>query len=151
MTRRFTGRHMLALMVTFFGTVIAVNVTMATLAARTFGGTVVKNSYVATREFNGWLRQARAEAALGWNVRLLRDGDGVVAVVVHSAGAPLRGAQVRAIARHPVGGEDDVRLSFEGADPGRYRSTTRLPGGRWLVQVEIRKDGHVRRALETLS
>ena len=58
MTRQFTGRHMLAILIAFFGTVIAVNMVMAVLATRTFGGLVVENSYVATRQFNGWLEQA---------------------------------------------------------------------------------------------
>ncbi|MGO4840209.1 FixH family protein, partial [Rhizobiaceae sp. 2RAB30] len=74
MTRRgngtFTGRHMLAIMVAFFGTIIAVNVTMATLAGRSWTGFVVKNSYVASQEFNRKAEQGRAQAALGWESRL---------------------------------------------------------------------------------
>jgi hypothetical protein len=66
MTRRFTGGHMLALMLAFFGTVVAVNFVMATLAVRTFGGTVVDNSYVPSQHYNHWLDQARAQRALGW-------------------------------------------------------------------------------------
>ena len=50
--RGFTGRHMLAAMLGFFGVVIAVNVVMATLAAKTFSGTVVDNSYVASQQRN---------------------------------------------------------------------------------------------------
>ena len=45
--RPFTGRHMAAIMVAFFGVVIAVNVYMARLATSTFTGVVVENSYVA--------------------------------------------------------------------------------------------------------
>ena len=64
MTRRFTGRHMLVLMLAFFGVVVAVNLLMATLATRTFGGTVVDNSYVASQRYNRWLDAgARAESA----------------------------------------------------------------------------------------
>ena len=44
MTRRFTGYHMTAILLAFFGIVVAVNLVMATLATRTFGGVVVENS-----------------------------------------------------------------------------------------------------------
>ena len=63
MSPRFTGRHMAAIMLAFFGVVIAINFTMATLAETTFGGTVVDNSYVASQSFNAWLRAGRQ---LGW-------------------------------------------------------------------------------------
>ena len=59
--RRFTGYHMAAILVAFFGVIIAVNMVMATLATRTFGGVVVENSYVASQEFNGWLKDARVD------------------------------------------------------------------------------------------
>ncbi len=69
-TKRFTGRHMAAIMFAFFGVVIAVNVTMATFATRTFGGTVVDNSYVASQKYNGWLAEARRQERLGWTALL---------------------------------------------------------------------------------
>src|SRR5687768_10998939 len=71
----FTGRHMAAIICTFFGVVIAVNMLMAVLATRTFGGTVVDNSYVASQKFNGWLAQARAQQSLGWQESVRLDSD----------------------------------------------------------------------------
>ena len=41
MAKEFTGRHMTAILVGFFGVVIAVNLTMASYATGTFGGVVV--------------------------------------------------------------------------------------------------------------
>ncbi|HMP45265.1 MAG TPA: FixH family protein, partial [Sphingopyxis sp.] len=41
--RSFTGWHMTAILVGFFGVVMAVNFTMARLAMSTFGGKVVEN------------------------------------------------------------------------------------------------------------
>lgn len=51
-SRAFTGRHMLATILTFFGVVIAVNLTMATLASTSWTGLVVENTYVASQQFN---------------------------------------------------------------------------------------------------
>jgi nitrogen fixation protein FixH len=56
MTRKpFTGYHMAAILIGFFGIVIAVNIYMAKVAVGTFGGTVVDNSYVASQNYNEWL------------------------------------------------------------------------------------------------
>jgi len=62
MTKRFTGWHMTGILLGFFGIIVAVNFTMATLATRTFGGVVVQNSYVASQRYNEWLKAARAQA-----------------------------------------------------------------------------------------
>lgn len=130
-TFRFTGWHMLATMVLFFGVVIAVNVTMATLATRTFGGVVVENSYVASQEFNGWLKAARAQDRLGWTATV-QNIDGRL-VVDSRAG----GAVATAIARHPLGRLPDVALRFTETAPGRYVATTRLPAGRWRIHLAL--------------
>ena len=58
----FTGWHMLAIMLAFFGTIITVNFTMAYLATSTWSGLVVKNTYVASQQFNGKAAAAKARA-----------------------------------------------------------------------------------------
>ena len=56
----FTGRHMLAVVFAFFGTIITVNLVMAFLATGTFPGLVVKNSYIASQHYNERLAETRA-------------------------------------------------------------------------------------------
>lgn len=149
--RKFTGRHMLAVMLGFFGLVIAVNVTMATLAARTFGGTVVDNSYVASQRFNRWLAEGRAQERLGWNVRISLDRGRHVRVVLTDRIGALGGAEIIAVARHPLGRETDLPLGFRPAGNGLYLSQTALPAGRWQVHVEVRRAGDDLRLIETLA
>jgi len=151
MTRRFTGRHMLAIMLGFFGVVVAVNMLMATLASRTFGGTVVDNSYVASQKFNGWLAEGRAQERLGWTTRLSLDGSRRVGAAVREGEAALAGAELEAVARHPLGRAPDVALDFRPEGPGDYVSRTALPPGRWTVHLEIRHGGREKRLIETLS
>jgi nitrogen fixation protein FixH len=62
-SRPFTGRHMLMIMLGFFGTVIAVNMTMVYFAAQSWTGLVVKNSYVASQEFNATTAKLEQAAA----------------------------------------------------------------------------------------
>lgn len=130
----FTGWHMFAIMVAFFGVVIAVNVTMMQVARGSFGGVVVENSYVASQEFNGWLHAARAQQALGWQVTTGLRTDRKVAIAVASAPETLA---VTATARHPLGRQPDQALTFHRVAPGRYVSTSALPAGRWTLRLQL--------------
>ena len=103
MRGEFTGRRMAIVMVSFFGVVIAVNLLMATLATRTFGGTVVDNSYVASQNFNGWLQEAREQAELQWQAQTSLDPTGHLVARATSPAGPLVGATVEAHASHPLG------------------------------------------------
>lgn len=149
--RKFTGWHMFAILVAFFGVVVSVNMVMATAAIRTFGGTVVDNSYVASQRFNAWLSEARAQDRLGWTSRLGVDESRHVIVALHDRAGPLVGAEIEAVARHPLGRAPDVTLRFQARNAGAYVSEAVLPAGRWLVHVEVRRGGQSLRLIETLS
>lgn len=138
MTRTFNGRHMLAILVGGFGLVIAVNLSAAVVAKKTFGGIVVENSYVASQDFNRWLDEAKAEQALGWSAKIARRADGRVAAALSNAPA---GAIVTAEARHPLGRAPDQQLTFKAAENGMVVSDQVLPAGRWTLRVTISADG----------
>ena len=149
MKRTFTGRHMLAICVAFFGVVIAVNMLMATMATRTFGGTVVDNSYVASQHFNRWLDEAEAERQLGWKVSAARQGDHLALVLAGPHG-PLTDARIAAVAEHPLGLEADIPLHFRSVGDGRFLSAEGLPAGRWRLKLDIRKQDQRSRFLKDL-
>lgn len=142
MTTRFTGWHMTAIMVAFFGVVIAVNFLMASDAIRTFGGTVVENSYVASQRYNVWLAEARAQDRESWSAKPSVDPDGRVVIAVVRAGQPMEGATVSMRVSHPVGLVAGKTLAFTAIGAGRYRTTQPLAAGRWLLHIEVRHDGH---------
>lgn len=137
--RRFTGRHMLVIMLAFFGTVVAVNFSMAWLASSTFGGTVVDNSYVASQRFNGWLAAGRAQRALGWSVKIDLD---TVRHVRIAARLP-DGAVVTGIATHPLGRVPEQALAFVATRDGGWRSAAPLPAGRFHIRIDVRAAGRV--------
>jgi nitrogen fixation protein FixH len=138
MARVFTGRHMTAIICGFFGVVIAVNLTMATLASRTFGGTVVDNSYVASQKFNGWIAAGRAQKALGWQVAVALDE----ARHVRVTGKVPAGAVVTATATHVLGRVPEQKLRFTALGQGVWRSSTAVPAGRFHVHVQVRAGGN---------
>lgn len=140
--RRFTGRHMTAILVAFFALVISVNVLMATVAVGSFGGTVVDNSYVASQKFNGWLAEARAQKRLGWRDSVTLDATRHVRMSLN-----VEGAGMTALAQHPLGRAADVPLRFHEAEPGLYVSDSALPPGRWQVRFDIRHQAGEERML----
>lgn len=143
MTRRFTGWHMTAILVGFFGLVIAVNVYMAHAAISTFGGVVVDNSYVASQEYNGWLAAARKQEQLGWSTRLsLADGRHV-RVEATKAGSALAGLAGSGFASHPLGATTPIKLDFSRASDGSLTSVQALPHGRWLIHVSLRSGDEI--------
>lgn len=150
MTGSFTGRHMTAILVAFFGVVIAVNITMARLASSTFGGTVVENSYVASQHYNSWLAAARAQDRLGWQTMLTLGGDRHPVLRI-AAAAAAGSFTATGTAHHPLGRAPDVPLAFIAAGDGRLVATAALPPGRWNVRVTVTRDGQTKRLIETLS
>lgn len=141
MMRSFTGWHMLGLMLAFFGLIVAVNVTMASLALGTFGGVVVENSYVASQRYNGWLKAAADQKALGWRATPSVDAQGRLHIAVTDAtGAPLDVRMV-VVARHPLGRVPDQRVALRRVAGGHVAERA-LPGGRWLLHIALFANGH---------
>jgi nitrogen fixation protein FixH len=145
MTRRFTGWHFTAIITAFFGVVIAVNLTMAVLATRTFGGVVVENSYVASQKYNGWLEAAKRQQQLAWSIEPALDEERRVVITLS-----IDGAKVTGFARHPLGREPDLPLTFATSGTS-VRSMDRLPAGRWNIHLLVRRGESEARLIETLS
>jgi len=147
MAREFTGYHMTGILVAFFGTVAAVNFTMAHRATSTFGGVVVENSYVASQNFNEWLDAAEAQKRLGWDIvpDWREDGRVLVQVTGPSHAASLRGA-----ARHPLGREEPRSLVFDRQADGSFLSRETLESGRWLLRLELSDGAEIMRSEDAL-
>jgi nitrogen fixation protein FixH len=145
---RFTGWHMSAILVSFFAVVIAVNVTMARLAAGTFSGVVVENSYDASQQFDHWLDEAAREQALGWHAQAVRQADG--RVVVSLQGKGLDDAVLSGEGWHPLGRLADRMLTFHRIAGGDFLSDQPLPDGRWRLRLKVVARGHQWRASEML-
>jgi Predicted integral membrane protein linked to a cation pump len=137
----FTGWHMVGVMCLFFGTIISVNFYMAWQATHTWSGLVVKNTYIASQEFNGKVAEAKALAATGVVGTLDIDGSDIL--------YRLSGAGEKAVAadgmtlsfKRPVGEDQDFNLSLEPQGEGVFSARHELPGGTWIVEAEAVRDG----------
>ena len=150
-TKPFTGYHMAAILIGFFGIVIAVNIYMAKVAVGTFGGTVVDNSYVASQNYNTWLNAAEQQERLGWQVVARLDEDRHIVLSVRNNGGALEGVGATGDALHPLGRAEDQPLTFVAVGDGLLRSKEALPQGRWNVQLSLRKNADIFRLREPLQ
>ncbi len=138
----FTGRHMLAIMVTFFGVVISVNMFMAYKALSTWTGLVVPNSYVASQHFEIDKQKRAEQAKLGWQVSLSVDDNQLAVDLRDEKGATINDAAVMVRLTRPLTDRDDMTITLKGADAGRFVSVETLPAGDWLADVSISRAGN---------
>lgn len=148
---KFTGWHMTAILVAFFGIVMAVNFNMARMAVGTFGGTVVDNSYVASQNYNRWLASAGKQEKLGWDVKLSLSADRHVVIHARLNGSALNDLNAVGDALHPLGRADDIALAFVPQSDGRLQSKAALPAGRWNVQLSLRRGPDIFRISEEVQ
>lgn len=130
-----TGRAFLLIMIAAFAVVVAANMAMLFAATGTFPGLVVKNSYVASQD---WDRKTAAQRALGWTASAVyRDGSLQVAMTGPD-GAPVTGLSLTAVIGRPASDRDDVRMELserEGAAIGIYSAPLSLAAGLWRVEI----------------
>ncbi len=148
---KFTGWHMTAILVAFFGVVMAVNFTMARMAVSSFGGTVVDNSYVASQKYNRWLNAATQQDKLGWEVSASVDAERHVRIDARSNGVMLEQVTAVGDALHPLGRAADVPLVFAATPQGYLLSTKPLPAGRWNLRLSLRRGADIFKLVEQVQ
>lgn len=140
MRKELTGRHVLLIFVSCFSVIIAVNLTLAYNAVSTFPGLEVKNSYVASQNFD---KNRATQEALGWSVAAeARDGQ-VLLSVTDSAGAPVKVASLEATLGRATHVQDDSTPAFA-FDGHNYVAPADLAPGNWNIRmVAHAQDGTV--------
>lgn len=138
----FTGRHMLVIMVAFFGTIITVNVIMAYLANSSWSGMLAKNTYVASQDFNKNAEKAREWAAQGFRGEVELTG-GMVRYRLQGPAERLAGVDhVEALFHRPVGDKQDFALRL--TRDGDVFTAPDVPAqGPWIVDLAAMQNGAV--------
>ena len=134
----FTGRHMLMVMVAFFGVVITANLTMAFFASTSWSGLEVPNSYVASQEYNDEIAIARKQAELGWKSTLALADGRLVLALSDSDGNPIAGAEIDGVMRRPVHENEDAAARFSWSHEGEYHADMPVLPGVWDVEITAR-------------
>ena len=148
--REITGRHVLVVLVGFFGVVFAVNGVMTWAALSTFSGIETQDAYQRGRAYNATLEAAAAQARLGWTVavepRFAAGADGHDAVVEFTVrdgnGAPVSGLEGAVTFWRPVVEGKDTTVPVVEERRGEYRAASTLPApGRWELRFDLTRPG----------
>lgn len=136
--RQFTGRHALMVFGGAFAVIIAVNIALAVSAVKTFPGLEVKNSYVASQEFD---KRRTAQEALGWSVYANASGGLVFLEISDEHGNPVEVASLRAVLGRATHVKDDIQPEFK-FDGTAYVAKAELGAGNWNIRMNaIARDG----------
>lgn len=132
--RQFTGKHALAVFVAAFGVIIAVNLVLAYSAVKTFPGLEVKNSYVASQEFNDRLQE---QQALGWDARAETAGGLLILYITDEQGVPVRVSELQAVVGRATHVREDFAPDFT-FDGTAYSAPASLSEGNWNIRLVAR-------------
>ena len=132
--KEFTGRHAVMVFVGFFGVIITVNLALAYNAVRTFPGLEVKNSYVASQEFD--LRRS-AQEALGWSVYASASDTQVQLEITDADGQPVEVAKLTATLGRATHVQDDQNPDFR-FNGKAYVAPAQLRAGNWNIRMVAR-------------
>ncbi len=136
--REFTGKHMLAVFLGGFGVIITVNLILAYNAVATFPGLEVKNSYVASQQFN---ERRDAQEGLGWTVDARAKGGLVILSITDEAGQPVQVAELEAVLGRATHVKEDFEPAFQ-FDGTAYVAKAELGGGNWNIRMKAKsQDG----------
>jgi nitrogen fixation protein FixH len=129
--RKLTGWHVLAIFGGAFGVIIAVNLTLAYNAVKSFPGLEVKNSYVASQPFND--RKAE-QVALGWTVEGHYAEGEVILTITDKEGKPVQVGKLEGLLGRPTHVKEDRTPEF--VFNGRaYVARDTLAPGNWNIRL----------------
>ncbi|SEP10694.1 Nitrogen fixation protein FixH [Salinihabitans flavidus] len=129
--REFTGRHAAMVFIGAFTVIIGVNLALAWNAVATFPGLEVKNSYVASQEFDV---RRDAQEALGWDVRARAEGGFVSLAITGADGQPVEVERLHAVVGRATHVKDDVEPEFR-FDGRAYVAPLELGAGNWNIRM----------------
>ncbi len=133
--KEFTGRHMLIIMILFFGTIISVNIVMATYARTSWTGLVVPNSYVASQEFNEKAVERREQLARQWTSVLDLKPGRIRYQLTDKFGHPVIVNSASVTFRRPSYEAEDTTFTLEPVGRGVFSLDVNIRDGIWIVET----------------
>jgi nitrogen fixation protein FixH len=135
--RGLTGRHVLAIMVSFFALVFTVDGVFTYLALRSHPGQVSVTPYEDGLLYNRRIAQLDAQARLGWSAGAEAQPGRVVLTYRDREDRPLGGLAVSARLERPATEAGRQVLKFVETAPGRYEAVVRVAGA-WDLTAAAR-------------
>jgi nitrogen fixation protein FixH len=133
------GRHVLGMMLAFFGVVFAVNGIFLYSALSTHTGVVAQEPYRKGLQYNQRISAAAKQDRLGWHeeVALAPGARGLTLKLARPDGAPVAGLKVAGMIGRPSTNQHDLSVSLRETSPGSYSAALEpLEAGAWIVSLE---------------
>lgn len=134
-----TGRHVLLLLIAFFGTIIAANAVFISLAVKSFPGVETERPFEEGKAFNDKLAARAAGRALGWraSIETAREDQARLELsFVGRSGVPLGGLTVVGALRRPANAAGDQTLMFLEKGGGVYAAEAiNAQAGAWILSA----------------
>ncbi|MBC6441971.1 MAG: FixH family protein [Rhodobacteraceae bacterium] len=135
---RLTGRHVALIFASGFTVIVAVNLTLAYSAVRSFPGLEVENSYIASQVFDV---NRKAQDALGWDVSAVIEGK-MLRLSLEDANGPVRPDITRATLGRATHIREDRDLVFRLDGRAHVAQVGDLGTGNWNLRLKaIAEDG----------
>ena len=143
--KELTGRHVLAMLLLFFGVMIAVNIYFGYTAVKTFTGEDVKKSYRQGLDYNTVIQSRVAQSDLGWAVRAnsmaLEDGQTQIIVKIENEkGIGQTDLTITGTLHHRVDSRLDLPLMFQDQGGGQFAAQTIVPMGQYVLKAVANSD-----------
>ncbi|MEM8731668.1 MAG: FixH family protein [Pseudomonadota bacterium] len=134
MPHRLTGWHVLAIFVTGFSIIIAVNLTLAYNAVATFPGLETRNSFSASQTFQS---ERAAQDALGWEVSATLEGN-TLTLSIDDAIGPIVPEITSATMGRATHVYQDLSPDFRHNGVAFVAEMPDLKPGNWNLRLEAR-------------
>src|SRR5271165_1857453 len=140
METRLTGKHVLFILLGFFGIVFAVNGYFLFVSLDTLPGEERGATYEAGLKYNRILAAERSQESLHWVHKAQSLPNGGVSVRMTGAeGAPVAGLNIEGWLDRPAS-KGAIPLTFKETDTGRYEAPmASLPAGSWILTIKAEK------------
>ena len=138
--RKVNGRAVLAVFLTFFGAIFAVNGALIYAALSTHTGLVANEPYRKGLAYNERILADERQARQGWSERLELGRDGRLRLALAERDSrPVRGLRVQGVLGRAATNRHDIDLGFVETAPGQYEAQgPELAAGSWLIALEAR-------------
>jgi nitrogen fixation protein FixH len=135
METRLSGKHIILILLGFFGIVAAVNSYFIYMAISTGPGEERGASYEAGLRYNATLAEERTQAALRWHHQSqVLEGSRLRIQITDADGGPVAGLAVTGHVARPAANGADRALAFKEVDAGIYESDLGLADpGSWIL------------------
>jgi len=133
--KELTGRHVLYILLAFFGVMLAVNIYFTVMAVSSFRGEDVPRSYRQGLEYNQTIAARQTQSQLGWTAGVNHIDGRIIVEIRDIDGDVIRGLELDAKLRHPTDTSQDRPIIFTRDLSGRFTAELPVTQGKWLLKA----------------